>query len=138
MSQLIVPDASKKFMAHVIIQDDHPDAIKLFKSNTTPTHATILADLTEADFGGYAAASLDSPVVGSVLDASSRAVITWNDVTFTRTGTPTNTIYGYWVNNANGDLLWVERFDNPIVLDTNGLFIKLTPKLTDMSQFLNT
>lgn len=138
MSNLIVPDDSKKSMARVIIQAKQITYINLFKNDVTPGHATVLADLTLADFGGYAQKNMTTPVVGAALDANGRAVITWDEVTFTRTGGPDNTIYGYYVANNDGALLWCERFDNPVPVTADGIFIKLTPKLTDRSEFLNT
>ena len=138
MSNLIVPDDSKMYMLDVINQTNYCNGIGLFKNNYTPTHATVFGSLTDADFGGYVQGALANGVVSGSLDASFRGVITWDDVTFTRTSSPDNTIYGYYVLDSIGRLLWVERFDNPIVVDTNGIFIKLTPKLTDKSEFLNT
>lgn len=137
MSNLIVPDTAKIMMANVLCGLENIFFIDLFKNNHVPSHATVIANLTVADFGGYAQETMVSPVVSSSLDAAFRGVVTWSDVTFTRTSSPTNTIYGYFVTTGSGGLCWVERFDNPVVVDTNGIFIKLTPKLTDKSEFLN-
>jgi hypothetical protein len=138
MSNLIIPDLSKKYMADVLVANHNIDKMRLFQNNYVPSHATILTDLTVATFGGYVQQNLAGPTIGAALDGGGRAVITWIDLTFTRTSSPTNTIYGYYVIDETGRLLWVERFDTPVVVDTDGIFIKLTPKLTDKSEFLNT
>jgi len=140
MSNLIVPDASKGPCLACLagITSNIPSKIKLFKNNHTPSHTTTLGDLTVADFGGYVEQSMTTPVVAGSLDAQFRGVVTWDEVTFLRTSGPDNTIYGYWVEDQFANFLWVERFDNPIPVTADGIFIKLTPKLTDKSQFLNT
>lgn len=137
MSNLIVPDTGKIAMAKVIVQLHRPNEIHLFQNNYTPDHATSLGLLTEATFGGYILITITTPVVSPVLDSTNRAFITWDQVTFTCTGAPFNTIYGYYVCDDAGNLLWVERFDSPVPVLVTGVFISLTPKLTDMSQFLN-
>lgn len=137
MSNLIVPDTGKISMAKVIVQTRQIAFIDLFQNNYSPDHATSLGLLTVASFGGYAQQAMATPVVSPVLDATNRAFTTWADVTFTRSGGPDNTIYGYFVTADNGELLWAERFDNPVPVLVNGVFITLTPRLTDMSQFLN-
>lgn len=137
MSNLIVPDVGKIAMARVIIQTNQIAFIDLFQNNYTPDHATSLPLLTVANFGGYAQQAMAGPVVSPVLDATNRAFITWNDVTFTRTGGPNQNIYGYYVTDNAGNLLWAERFDNFVPVNVNGVFITLTPMLTDRSQFLN-
>jgi hypothetical protein len=137
MSNLIVPDVGKIAMAKIIVQLHHVAFIDLFQNNYMPDHATSLPLLTVATFAGYAQQAMTTPVVSPVLDGTNRAFITWDDVTFTRTGAPNNTIYGYYVSDEAGNLLWVERFDSPVPVNVDGVFITLTPKLTDMSQFLN-
>jgi len=137
MSNLIVPDTGKIAMAKVIIQAHQIAKIDLFQNNYTPDHAASLGLLTVANFAGYAQQTLTTPVVSPVLDGTNRAFITWDPVTFTRSGGPNNTIYGYYVTDDAGNLLWVERFDSPVPVNADGVFLTLTPKLTDMSQFLN-
>lgn len=138
MSNLIVPDAAKINMAKVINQNISIYKIDLFKNNATIDHATVIGDLTVADFGGYAQQSMTGGTVSGSLDASFRGYITWDEVTFTRSSSPDNTIYGYFVTAIDGSLLWAEKFDAAIPVTADGIFIKITPKLTDKSQFLNT
>lgn len=141
MSVLIVPDDSKKILLSLAVipaATGLPDKLKLFKNNYTPGHTTVSANLVEADFSGYVAGTLSGGAVSGTLDGSGRAFATWSPLTFTKAGATANTIYGYWVVDAGGVLLWVERFDSAIVLATDGSFIQVTPKFTGMSQYLNT
>lgn len=139
MSNLIVPDVGKMpLMAMQVLGAPTFHKIHLWKSPHTPSHATTLADLVEADFGSYASAGLAGPVIAGALDGSGRAVVSWNAVTFTKSGGAPNSIYGYWIDSSAGDLLCVERFDVPIPMSVDGAFIQITPKFTNMSQYLNT
>lgn len=137
MSNLIVPDTAKINVAKVLVATLTISKIDLFQNNVTPDHTTTLGGLTVANFGGYAQGSMSTPSVAGALDAGGRAVITWADVTFTKTGGADNTIYGYYVTASDGTLLWCERFDNPVPVNVVGIFIKLTPKFTDKSEFSN-
>jgi hypothetical protein len=137
MSNLIVPDTAKKNIL-TIFSGGITGVMKLFQNNITPAHNTVYADFTEATFSGYASQSLSGASVAGSLDSSGRGVVTWTALTWTKSGATGNTIYGYWVENSSGVLLWCERFDSPIVMTADGAFLTLTPKLTDMSQFSNT
>lgn len=141
MSNLVVPNLSKVYLtkqAALPAQNFYPATIKLFQNNYIPVAGTVIGDLTEATFSGYAAQALAGGAVSGMLDASGRAVAQWNAVTFTKAGATGNTIYGYYVIDGSGNLLWAERFDSSIAMNTDGAFIQLTPKFTGMSQFSNT
>ena len=137
---LIVPNVGKIKLAELLVSEGAVlfDLVKLFRNNHTPGPLTTLADLTEANFSNYAAQALANPVVAAALDATNRAVITWDNLTFTKNGVTSNDIFGYWVVDDAGNLLWAERFSvAPIALTVDGQFIVFTPTLTGMSQFLN-
>lgn len=116
-----------------------PLTLHLFKSNTTPTTATVLGDFTEADFDGYAAGSpynLTGPVV-TVPTPGSGALVTYTLINFTPTGSITpNNIYGYYVLDSAGTLLWCERAPSPpIVLNSTLTTLPLTIKFGAKSAF---
>ncbi len=139
MSNLIVPNGSKKTLLEQTagIAVNVPAFVRLFQNNYTPVAATVAGDLTEANFSGYAAAAPAGGAVAGALDAENRAVATWNSITFTKNGATGNTIYGYYVTEMTGLLLWVERFDASIAMTVDGAFITLIPKLTAKSQNSN-
>lgn len=89
--------------------------VRLFKNDITPDRTTVLADLTEADFAGYAASS--AVVWGAVFsDENDAANVVGGSKQFQASGpvSPAQQIYGYYVTNAAGDTLyWAERFDQP-------------------------
>jgi len=113
--------------------------LKLFKSDTTPSHSDTPATFTEADFTGYAAITLTTTSwnagvagTGTGTALANKASIDYAQQTFTM-GTPgtTNTVYGYFVtDNAGTTLLGAERFAASQSMALAGDSIKITPKLT--------
>lgn len=107
---------------------------KLFKNDVTPTVATILANLTVADFSGYANATLawGTPFI----NGSDKGEIDATQLTWTHNGGGTsNTIYGFYVvNAAETILIYAERFPAPILMGTSGAEIKYTPRFTCVTE----
>lgn len=81
----------------------------LFVNDYVPTQATVIGDLTEASFGGYARITTDSwgtAFINAATIAESDEVLR----TFTVTGAPlTQTVYGYFLLDAAGVLIAAER-----------------------------
>lgn len=103
--------------------------IRLFKNDLTPTPDTVVADLTEADFDGYA--DFGPVVWGAVFtNPDGYAEIVGGVAQFTDTGAVTpNTIYGYYATDAAGTgLFWAERFEDPITMDENADAILVIPR----------
>jgi len=86
--------------------------LKLFTNDITPDYDTIASDFTEAAGGGYAAKTLTS---GSWTLGLSKniAQATYADQYFTFTGQLTlgASIYGYFVTNLAGELIYSQRGD---------------------------
>lgn len=139
MSNSVIPDVSKVPMLKNCfgITAKYPALVKLFKNDAIISNTTVKAELTEADFSGYAAESLVGAAVSGTLDADGRALCAWTAVQFTKSGATANSVYGYWVEDVDGFLLWVEKFDAPIVMNLDGIFITLTVKSTGGSEFSN-
>jgi len=110
--------------------DRHPTQMALFKNDYTPDLNTTLANLTEADFPGYARGttlSWSSPVI----NLNNRAESETDPQDFERTSTgATQTIYGLYLLSATNELIAVSRFDNPIPLTNQGDFIQSTAIIT--------
>jgi hypothetical protein len=108
--------------------------LKLFATNVTPTQTTVAGDLTEASGGGYAAKTLTngSWTVTPANDPSDviYAVQTW---TFTGALTTNGTIYGYYVVDDDGTLLWAELLDVAYTPTANGDQLLITPKVEGSS-----
>lgn len=104
--------------------------LRLFKSNTTPTEATIASSLTEADFTGYSAKALAG---GSwSITAGDPTVAAFAQQSFVSSADQTaQTIYGYYITaTTGGRLQWVERFTTPIVIQYANDSIRVTPRIT--------
>lgn len=98
--------------------------VGLFKNDFVPEPTTILADLVQADFVGYALSSV--VVWGEIgVDVNGRAIVFAPSKEFSPTdATVPNTIFGYFlVNGAGTVLLSAVRFDEsvPLVLATDVL-----------------
>lgn len=140
---MVVPKVGTTLMladlAFVYSQSGQRLVYRLFKNDLTPDADTVIGDLTEADFSGYAAVTINTWDYGGVtIDGSGRSqVLATSNATFTHNGGATdNDCYGYYVTHPGGGLYLVQRFDSPpIVMDGSGLFITVVPRLTMKSQF---
>jgi hypothetical protein len=141
MSHLIVPDVAKLRRATAILTGTGTHyRMKLFKNNATVDHSTVLAGLTEANFSGYTAGGivLSGGAVSGALDGTGRAVTSYSFCTWTKSGATGNDIYGYWYEDAAGNLTGVEKFDASQPMQTDGAILQLSPQDTEASQFSNT
>lgn len=106
--------------------------LRLFKSGFSPDPDTVLADLEaeEADYSTYAPNTVTAfgapyaPVGGG-------AAITAPTEQFTLAATPAvpNTIGGYWLETAAGDVVLIRQFDDPVPMVVAGNAILITPTI---------
>lgn len=110
--------------------------LRLFRNDVTAgltatqIDALTEAAFTEASFTGYSAAALTG---GSwTTTAGNPCVGVYAAQTFTSTATQSaQTIYGYYVTRTTGGALqWFEYFTTPLVIEFNGEYITVTPRLT--------
>lgn len=103
----------------------------LFQNDHTPTEGDDNSDYVEADFDGYLAVGVDS-WTPPYLNGANKAETDEINRTFTQTGTGvTNDIYGYYVKNSAGDIIWAERDPSaPVAMDAIGktytVFLRFT------------
>jgi len=112
--------------------------IGLFKNNWTPLITSVLADVTPADFGGYAGLlTLTAWDTGGITFTSPRYVCLHPVKTWTANGVSTNSIYGYYVQTAGGVLLWAQRRSTGAVTigTVNGQTYSVVPQMTGRSEF---
>lgn len=113
--------------------DEFGPTFHLFKSDTTPDADTVEADLTEADFSGYAS---DNPSQAFFKnEADERFEHQNNAVVFSHNGGGTsNTIYGWYAKAGNArdatgalidDIVAIERFASPINMSELGDSIRV-------------
>src|SRR5919204_2712033 len=113
--------------------------IKLAKNNVTITRATVIGDLTEANFSGYASQSIGAwgaPVYDAANHrySSTAPTNTWTN----STGVVGNTIYAVYVVDSSGNLIFVEAArdssGNPIDMTIAGRVYGYTPVVDDSSR----
>lgn len=102
--------------------------VGLFKNNATVNDATVLGDLTPADFSGY---SVWTPSYGAAATVSNQGKASAGSHNFDHNGGGTaNTIYGaYLFNNTTSKLIKVVKFDSPITMDDASDRITITENL---------
>lgn len=116
--------------ARDMLQGDNQ--IRLYKNDYTPVAGSTLANFTEADFSGYSSLTLTGGS-NAVMDGG-RAKVGYSARVFTHDGGVTaNQIYGYYVQNSGGDLLFAERDpDAPrtmaVLNDTIAVVVNFTSK----------
>lgn len=107
--------------------------LRLYKNDYTPVFNSIAANFTQADFTGYASVTLtrgnwNTPVT-NVLGA---AEIQYNtDVSWTTT--TSQSVYGYYVTDLSGNVLFAERFSQTRAL-VNGDSLTISPRFTLKSE----
>src|SRR5262245_7807157 len=100
------------------LNSDDPFRMHLFQNDYHPVPGVDLADLTEADFDGYNSVEL-SGTWGSVAVIANVATTVFSTACeFTvDAGEPdSQTIYGYWLQDSDDNLVDVVRFENPRIL----------------------
>lgn len=108
--------------------------LRLFQNNLQPTDANVVADFTEATFDGYAAQPLDDFGVAA-LDQNNKGRIVAPLHTFTATGGVTaNQIYGYYVTDPAGALVYSDRnAAAPVTVSGDGSAYTVVPAFLEDS-----
>jgi hypothetical protein len=103
--------------------------LKLYCTNVTPADTNTAGSYTACTGGGYADKTLTN---GSwtVSTGNDPSDATYAEQTFTFTGvlTTNTTIYGYYVLDADGVLVWAELLGSTFTPANNGDNVKLTPR----------
>lgn len=108
--------------------------LHLFQNDHVPTLFDTDADYVEADFSGYVG---NVTVVWGMpfVNGSNQGELDSSQFNFTHNGGSTdNTIYGIYVTDLAGLLLFAERFDAPVLMNAAGSTIAYTPKFTMINQ----
>lgn len=106
--------------------------IKLFKFGLVPTNATVVADLdaAECDFDDYAPetitawlAPVSSPGGGTQITAPTEQFVCSVDQVVP------NSVGGYWIELAAGDVVLIRQFDAPVPMVNAGDFLQIAPTI---------
>jgi hypothetical protein len=132
---IVLSDKGAQTILEAFFNNDWPAGgknltAKLFTNDVTPTDLTEAGDLVEASGGGYASKTLTN---GSWTIASGNnprdAVYAEQVWTFTGPLTTNLTIYGIFVIDADGYLVYSDRLTYPFTPDNNGDQLKVTPRV---------
>jgi hypothetical protein len=118
----------KKYFANTDPTGGVDLTLKLFTNNINPADTDVVGGYTEAVGGGYAAKTLTAAsfTISTVGDIAQAA---YAQQTFTFTGplTGPGTIYGYFVVDADGVLIYAEKAAVAFTPLNNGDLLLITP-----------
>lgn len=127
MSQIIVPNVGERTILDQLIAGWNGGEIprlKLFTNNYTPIATSVAGDFTEPTVTGYGYIDLDS-WAAALTDPDGVAYTLHPSVTFSGSTGPV-TVYGYFVTDDAGVLLWAVRFDASVSYGT-GASVTIIP-----------
>lgn len=103
----------------------------LFKNDWTFAAGDTILQVDECDFDGYVGLQFTRHWTPAVMQGP-RAITTADLLTWIHSGGPVaNLVYGYFVVNKAGDLMWAERFcRNPLLMDSIGQRVRVEPVYT--------
>lgn len=102
--------------------------MKLFATNVTPTDTLTAGSFTEAAGGGYAAKTLANGSWTIETGVPRDALFVQQTWTFTGPLTTNLTIYGYYVVDADNNLIFAELLGASFTPNNNGDQLLVTPK----------
>jgi hypothetical protein len=133
MANLVLQQGDEKILNVLRLANDPLATLRLFQNNHVPAVGDVNANYTEATFSGYASVALGTwnP---AFLNGSNQGEIDAAPATFTHNaGATTNLIYGAYVTDNAGDVIYAERFGAPISMALNGDTFTYTPRFTAVS-----
>jgi len=129
---LVAPNQGEQIALEALVGKTAGQNLKLilFKNDYTPVEGTTEANLTEADFTGYAAITLTAASWSYV--AGDPGTLSYAAQTFVSTAAQSQNVYGYGlVQVTSGKLVWAERFtDGPYLILHDGDDIAVTLAVT--------
>jgi len=127
------PDVGENLALEAVVGKTNATAltVRLYKSNTTPSDSDTAATYTESTFTGYNATTQGALTAGTWGAASGGTITYGAQLTYTCSGASAESVYGYYVTNAGGTLLYSERDASaPFAIANSGDAVKLTPTIS--------
>src|SRR6185436_18406624 len=124
---IIVPNVGEVAIAARIL--DQALVLKLYSNDVVPTEEMSLPSFIEVTGGGYVAINLE--YANWVISSLGVALYPAHNFQFTGPTTGPGTIFGYYVVNPTGVVLWAERFPTSAVpfIPITGSLIRITPRI---------
>lgn len=134
MANVFLQQGDLNLLDTVRLDGDTMKTLKLFANNHVPTVTDVNGDYTEATFSGYSSFALGTWNAAFV-NGDGKGEIDADPAAFVHNGGGvSNTIYGAYVVNAAGDVVYAERFDAPRTMGANGDTINYIARVTMVSQ----
>ena len=128
---LVIPNVSEVTLLNNMLNVATPTntILHLYSNNLTPSSTTVVGDVTEVTSGGYSAITLTS--LSWTVSTSGGGITTASYAEQTFNITTSATVYGYYITNVAGDLLWLERFTAaPFQLPGSGGQVLITSQIS--------
>ena len=113
---LVVPNEGEVSLLQKMLNQNQTNTLllKLFANNYTPSYASTLGDLVEVTTTGYTNNTVtNSNWTVSTPTATDYAQAGYPELSFTFSASSAQSlVYGYYVTDTLGNLLWLERFTN--------------------------
>lgn len=128
MNHLVIPNEGKNDLLRYQVKETvpgvNPWTLRLYANDLTPDAETVLSDVEEADWLGYAGVTMTRSVWTSpVLDTEDNfSKSTWGETPTEWTNDDVEaTVYGcYYTDDDAGVIRGIFRFDTPITIPTGG------------------
>lgn len=131
MANVIVQQGDTRILNAVVGDATVLATLKLFQNNHTPAPTDTEANYTEATFSGYASVDISLSWGAAFVNGNGQGEIDCTQQTFTfGGGAVTNNVYGAYVVDTLGKLVYVERFAAPVFMSAAPDEIIYTPKFT--------
>jgi len=133
MANVVLQQGDLEFLETVRSAATVLTSLKLFQNNHVPAVTDVNANYTEATFSGYLAMALGVWNL-AFINPSGKGEIDANPQAFSHNGGGVaNSIYGVYVVDATGNVMYAERFPAPVLMAALGDSITYTPRLTCQS-----
>ncbi len=111
---VVIPQEGEIARLNLVLADVPNWTVSLFKNNYTPVELSTGGSFTKATFTGYADVA---PPVFAAASGGSPATSTADVATYVCSGGSPQTVYGYYVTDGSGKVLFAERFTVPFIFD---------------------
>jgi len=134
VANVIVQQGDTLILDRLVADAQVLNTLKLFQNNHVPAVTDTQANYTEATFSGYASVDITALWGAAFVNGNGQGEIDCATQTFSfGGGAVTNLVYGAYVTDSGGNLIYAERFAAPVSMSAVPDQIIYTPKFTAVS-----